>query len=156
MNYKEVQLIGKQTIEFIKGVIRPGMELEEVRRQCEEKMLELGADSFWYWNIGAFIFSGDETAISISGKDYKTADKLIQKNDIVTIDLSPQWKNIWGDYARTIIIEDGKVVNEIDSIRNKEWQEGLLMEQKLHRELSDYINENTTFEDLFYHIFPLF
>lgn len=132
------------------------MKLEEVRRQCEEKMLKLGADSFWYWDIGAFIFSGDETAISISGKDYKTADKLIQKNDIVTIDLSPQWKNIWGDYARTIIIEDGKVVNEIDSIRNKEWQEGLLMEQKLHRELSDYINENTTFEDLFYHIFPLF
>ena len=152
MNYKEVQLIGKQTIEFIKGAIRPGMKLEEVRRQCEEKMLELGADSFWYWDIGAFIFSGDETAISISGKNYKTADKLIQKNDIVTIDLSPQWKNIWGDYARTIIIEDGKVVNEIDSIRNKEWQEGLLMEQKLHRELSDYINENTTFEDLFYHM----
>ena len=26
------------------------------------------------------------------------------------------------------------------------------MEQKLHRELSDYINENTTFEDLFYHM----
>ena len=152
MNYKEVQLIGKQTIEFIKGVVRPGMKLEEVRRQCEEKMLELGADSFWYWDIGAFIFSGDETAISISGKNYKTADKLIQKNDIVTIDLSPQWKNIWGDYARTIIIEDGEVVNEIDSIRNKEWQEGLLMEQKLHRELSDYINENTTFEDLFYHM----
>ena len=152
MNYKEVQLIGKQTIEFIKGVVRPGMKLEEVRRQCEEKMLELGADSFWYWDIGAFIFSGDKTAISISGKNYKTADKLIQKNDIVTIDLSPQWKNIWGDYARTIIIEDGKVVNEIDSIRNKEWQEGLLMEQKLHRELSDYINENTTFEDLFYHM----
>lgn len=152
MNYKEVQLIGKQTIEFIKGAIRPGMKLEEVRRQCEEKMLELGADSFWYWDIRAFIFSGDETAISISGKNYKTADKVIQKNDIVTIDLSPQWKNIWGDYARTIIIEDGKVVNEIDSIRNKEWQEGLLMEQKLHRELSDYINENTTFEDLFYHM----
>ena len=123
MNYKEVQLIGKQTIEFIKGAIRPGMKLEEVRRQCEEKMLELGADSFWYWDIGAFIFSGDETAISISGKNYKTADKLIQKNDIMTIDLSPQWKNIWGDYARTIIIEDGKVVNE-----------------------------NTTFEDLFYHM----
>jgi len=31
-------------------------------------MLELGADSFWYWNVGAFVFAGDETTISVSCK----------------------------------------------------------------------------------------
>lgn len=53
--YKEVQFIAKQTMDFIRKAISPGMKLAQVRKLCEDKMLELGADSFWYWNIGAFI-----------------------------------------------------------------------------------------------------
>lgn len=56
MNNKEVQFIAKQTMDYIKNVITPGMKLMQVRKMCEKKMLELGADSFWYWDIGAFIF----------------------------------------------------------------------------------------------------
>ena len=90
MQHKKVQLIAKQTMDFIRKTISPGMKLTQVRRLCEDKMLELGADSFWYWDIGAFIFSGDETTKSVSGKEYKTSDRYIEENDIVTIDLSPQ------------------------------------------------------------------
>ena len=53
-------------------------------------MLSSGVDSFWYWDVGAFVFSGDETAISISGREYVTSDRLICDNDMMTIDLSPQ------------------------------------------------------------------
>ena len=70
--YRDVQNIAKETIEYIKTEIRPGMPLKEVRRLCEEKMILLGANSFWYWNIGAFVFSGDETSVSVSGKEYRT------------------------------------------------------------------------------------
>lgn len=77
------------------------MTLFEIREMCERKMLELGADSFWYWNIGAFVFAGEETQISVSGSQYKTSDRRIEVNDIITIDLSPQNMDIWGDYART-------------------------------------------------------
>ena len=55
-----------------------------------------GADSFWYWEVDAFVFAGDETVVSVSGKDYKVTDRTIQENDINTIDLSPQKNNIWG------------------------------------------------------------
>ena len=58
MNYADVQKIAKDTIEYIKTEIHPGIFLKEVRRLCEEKMLQLGADSFWYWDVGAFVFSG--------------------------------------------------------------------------------------------------
>ena len=81
--------------------------LNEIREKCEQKMLRLGADSFWYWGVGAFVFSGEQTTISISGKNYITPDLVIRENDIITIDLSPQYENVWGDYARTIIIENG-------------------------------------------------
>ena len=150
MNYLEVQNIAKQTIDYIKTVIKPNMNLREIRYLCEERMLSLGADSFWYWNIGAFVFSGDETTISVSGREYVTANKLISDNDIITIDLSPQCKNVWGDYARTIIIENGTVVNHIENIQNSEWHNGLLMEEALHNELIRFVAPDVTFEELYY------
>ena len=126
LDYKEVQQIARETIEYAKTFIKPGMNLLEVRKLCEQKMLELGADSFWYWDIGAFVFAGDETTVSVSGKQYVTSDRTINGNDIVTIDLSPQNGNIWGDFARTIILENG-VVTDKDKIVNAEWKNGLLM-----------------------------
>ncbi|MCQ4021769.1 MULTISPECIES: M24 family metallopeptidase [unclassified Ruminococcus] len=152
MTYSEVQAIAKNTIEYIKTVIKPNMNLQEVRKICEDKMFELGADSFWYWNIGAFVFSGNETTVSVSGRDYVTSDKVIAENDIITIDLSPQNNNIWGDYARTIIIEDGKAVSGNESIQNTEWHNGLLMEEALHSELKAFATPDTSFEELYYHI----
>ena len=119
LDYKEVQQIARETIEYAKTFIKPGMNLLEVRKLCEQKMLELGADSFWYWDIGAFVFAGDETTVSVSGKQYVTTDRTINGNDIVTIDLSPQNGNIWGDFARTIILENG-VVTDKDKIVNAE------------------------------------
>jgi Xaa-Pro aminopeptidase len=115
-------------------------------------MLALGADSFWYWDVGAFVFSGDETTVSVSGREYVTSDRLITADDIITIDLSPQCGNIWGDYARTIILEDGKSVDDINSIRNAEWRNGLLMEEELHEELLRFATPQTTFEELYFHI----
>ena len=70
-----------------------------------------------YWNIGAFVFFGDETTVSVSGKEYSTSDRVIGANDIITIDISPQIGDTWGDYARTIIVEDGCVVKSLDQIK---------------------------------------
>jgi len=150
--YHKMQLAAKKTIEYIKKIIRPGINLLEIRKACEEKLLELGADSFWYWNVGAFVFAGDETTISISGREYVTSDRIIKDNDIITIDLSPQSGNIWGDYARTIVLEHGKVVDDINLIENPEWKCGLQMEEKLHAELINYVTRETTFEELYYHM----
>ena len=151
MQYTEVQNIAKKTIEFIKDNIQAGMTLVEVRHLCETKMLELGADSFWYWDVGAFVFAGDETTLSVSGKEYITSERVIAENDIITIDLSPQNGDVWGDYARTIIIENGKVV-ENDNVSNAEWKNGLLMEEYLHEVMCKFVTPQTTFEDLYYYI----
>lgn len=152
MNYSEVQNIAKQTMLYIKKNIKTGIPLMDIRQKCESKMIELGADSFWYWDVGAFCFAGDETAISVSGTKYKTSDRVIQENDIITIDLSPQNNNIWGDFARTIIVENGQIVDNIDDINNIEWKHGLQMEEKLHSKMKGFVTTNTTFEELYYYI----
>ena len=150
MTHKEVQQIAKDTMEALRQNIHAGMTLNDVRAFCENKMLELGADSFWYWDVGAFVFCGDQTTLSVSGREYVTAQKVIGENDIVTVDLSPQVGDTWGDYARTIIVEDGKTVPSIDKIKNAQWREGLLMEETLHEKLKSVATPNTTFEELYY------
>ena len=151
MEYQLVQQIAKDTINYVKQNIKPGMNLRNIRCLCEERMLALGADSFWYWDVGAFIFAGDETTVSVSGRQYITSDRIIAPNDIITIDLSPQNGDTWGDYARTIILQDGMVV-ETDAIKNQEWKQGLLMEDHLHSELFRFAEPKTTFEELYYHM----
>ena len=148
--YRDVQKIAKETIEYIKTEIKPGMQLTEVRRLCEEKMILLGADSFWYWDIGAFVFAGDETTVSVSGKEYTTSERTIESDDIVTIDLSPQIGDIWGDYARTVIVEQGCVVKSDNEITRDDWRDGLVMERKLHERMMEIIRPYMTFEELYY------
>ena len=151
MNYREVQKIAKDTIDYAKLQIHSGMYLVVVRELCENKLIELGADSFWYWDIGAFVFSGDETTVSVSGTKYSTSDRIIANDDIITIDLSPQHKNIWGDYARTLVVQCGKVV-DTDNIKNIQWKNGILTEKFLHKKMSEYVTPKTTFEELYFYI----
>lgn len=152
MTIHKMQNLNRETIQYISSVIKAGMNLREIRTLCEKYLLANGADSFWYWDVGAFVFSGKKTAVSVSGREYTTSDVIIQDNDIITIDLSPQNCNIWGDYARTIIIEDGLVVAETDKIKNQEWREGLLMEEYLHHAMQNFVTHDTTFEELYYYI----
>ena len=152
MEYIRMQSIARKTMNYIREIIRPGMSLPEVRRLCEEKMLELGAEKFWYYGIGAFVFSGEDTGISVSGRNYQTPDRIIQPNDLVTIDLSPERNQVWGDYARTIVIENGTPILLTSEIHNREWKNGLLMENNLHRRLQEIYDPHMTFEELYFQI----
>lgn len=148
--YLEMQNLNRATIRYAAGMIKVGMNLLDVKALCENYLLENGADSFWYWDVGAFVFAGDETAISISGRDYMVSNRTVQENDIITIDLSPQKNNIWGDYARTLVFENGVLCGEIDRIKNDEWRSGLQMEEFLHKTLTDAATPDMTFEELYY------
>ena len=147
--YSSMQNLNRSAIKYAADTIEIGMSLSDIKELLENYLLENGADSFWYWDVGAFIFAGDETALSASGKDYKVADRVIQRNDIITIDLSPQRNDIWGDYARTLVFEDGVLCDEIEKIKKEEWRKGLQMEEYLHQTLIDVGTPDMTFEELY-------
>lgn len=152
MSICDMQNLNRDTIAYISSVMKPGMTLQHVRTLCEEYLLAHGADSFWYWNVGAFVFRGEDTIRSVSGRQYNTTETVIEENDIITIDLSPQRNNIWGDYARTLILEDGIVITDPSKIRNTQWRDGLIMEEKLHDAMRSFVCPDTTFEELYYFI----
>ena len=77
--YFEMQNLNRATIKYAADIIKVRMNLSDIKTLCENYLLEHGADSFWYWDVGAFVFAGDETAVSISGKDYKVLEEQTSK-----------------------------------------------------------------------------
>ena len=152
MTNLDMQNLNRATMKHLIEKLEVGMTLFDIRNICEKYMLKNGADSFWYWDIGAFVFAGDETTISVSGKKYKTSERIVRNDDILTVDLRPQNSNIWGDFARTIIVENGKVVDNPENILNNEWRNGVKMESYLHDLLMENANTDMTFEELYYYI----
>jgi Xaa-Pro aminopeptidase len=135
-------------MDLTRDALRPGRTLDEIRNGCEELLLTLGADSFWYWNIGAFIFAGEETVRSVSGRDYATSKYVLGDNELVTLDLSPQRVGIWGDLARTLVIEGGEPLIDARQATNPYWRAGILTEYDLHSDLIEVASPDMTFEKL--------
>ena len=69
--YSAMQNLNRAAIKHLACTMKVGMNLRDIKALCEDYLLKNGADSFWYWDVGAFVFAGDETAVSVSGKDYQ-------------------------------------------------------------------------------------
>lgn len=150
MDHREVQAIAKDTIALLRDTVSPGMSVADAVRQAEDYMHSRGITSFWWDNVGAYAFSGDDTTSSEEATGYVPSSCLLKDDDILTVDLSPSDGDVWGDYARTIIIEHGKVVRDPKNIENAEWRDGLLAEEKLHEKLAEFAREDMTFEELYF------
>lgn len=153
--YQQVQTIAKETIEYLKSYIKEGVTERDIVEEAEKYMLKRGIESFWYHNVGAFVFVGERTIISISGKNYIPSDVKVKREDIITVDLSPQINKYWGDFARTFIISKGTVigVDKNDFIEmgkvNKELYEGILVEEKLHNLFIQKVSKEITLEEIY-------
>jgi methionine aminopeptidase len=152
--YVQVQNVAKKTMEEMKHFIKSGVTEQEIVQEAEHYMRKSGVDKFWYHNIGAFVFVGERTKLSISGREYVPSDNEVLNNDIVTVDLSPELDGCWGDYARTFIIHNGSVVG-VDSVNVKcidyideEWYLGLNTEEILHKEFESYIKPEMTLDEV--------
>ena len=144
--YAAMQQLAADTMQFIQSYIQVGQTVDQIKTLCETYMLAHGAQSFWYYDVGALVFHHPDTLLSVSGREYVPAHTWIQSNDMITIDLSPQRRRIWGDFARTFVVQNGQVVRRLDDIREAEIRNGLRFENQLHAELRRFVDRNTTFE----------
>lgn len=149
-----VQSIAKATISELRQIIKEGITEQDIVYRAEEIMRNKGVPSFWYHGIGAFVHVGERTVISESGKEYKPSDTRVGRHDMVTIDLSPEIDTYWGDYARTLIVIDGHVVEEDVLLANSkeptlEFSQGMHAEQELHKIFTDFVEPDMTFEEAY-------
>lgn len=148
--YKTVQEIAKDTIGFLKSFIREGVTEKKIAEAAEKYMKQRGVKSFWYHGVGAFVFVGERTTLSISGREYGATDAKVKSEDLVTVDLSPEIGGIWGDFARTFVVSKGKVAgtkeNELEGCLLN-FIEGIRTEETLHREFQKLITEEMSFDE---------
>ena len=147
-NIYKSQDIAKSCLEYMNTFLKPGLSYKDIHSECERYMLEKGAQSFWTHDDPALILYSDLTTYSAHESPIELfKSKYISDNDLITIDVAPTIKNGWGDFARTFVMEDGKIIDYKKS-NNQEIIDGMNFEYELHKLFINSIDENTTFSKL--------
>ena len=147
--YSAAQNIARETIRDLKDIIRVGMSEKEIYDQAIALMTQKGSNGWWYHGLGALVLLGERSCVSVSGTQYvPSEDHIVSEDDLVTIDLAPTLDGYWGDYARMIFVENGRVVAE-EHLTNALFQEGLSAEWVLHAKLCAMADLDLTYEDVY-------
>jgi Xaa-Pro aminopeptidase len=151
-NYFKAQNIARETMHELHDFIRVGMNEKQIFDKAIALMAQKGSNGWWYHGLGALVLLGSRSVESLSGTQYQPSESnLVAENDIITIDLAPTVDGYWGDYARTIFVEDGMVAGE-DQPENQEFQQGLAAEHAIHAKLMGIATPDMTFEALFWQL----
>lgn len=157
--YQRVQSIAKDTMNYLASFIESEASELDIANAANEYMSRRGVSSFWYYGLGSLVFAGERTTLSISGKDYEPSREIVEQDDLVTVDLSPEIDSCWGDFARSFVVENGKVITNVitnikaeHSLKTTELLEGVNTEIKLHNLLQKIATHAMTFEELHFAI----
>ncbi len=151
-NNRIAQDIARKTMHELHRFIKVGMSEKIIAEKCKQLMEEMGSNSWWYHGVPAMVLLGNRSTLSISGRQYQPLDdNCVSETDVVTIDLAPTVDGYWGDYARTIFIEEGVVAGD-DSPKLPAFQEGLAAEYYLHAKLIEMAVPEMAYEELYHEL----
>jgi Xaa-Pro aminopeptidase len=145
----KAQNMAKETMLELNREITVGMSEKDISLLAKKKMEEKGSDEWWYHNIPGLVLLGKHSAVSVGSKDLRLTDEYrVAENDIITIDIAPTYRKGWGDYARTLFMEDGKLCPP-DHPQDPKHKEGLDAELYIHRYMVEHCNPDMTYEEIF-------
>ena len=145
----KAQNMAKETMLELNREITVGMSEKDISLLAKKKMEEKGSDEWWYHNIPGLVLLGKHSAVSVGSKDLRLTDEYrVAENDIITIDIAPTYRKGWGDYARTLFMEDGKL-SPLDHPQDPKHKEGLDAELYIHRYMVEHCNPDMTYEEIF-------
>ena len=144
--YLDVQDIALRVLRDIVPFIKSGNRECSVADACTQLLEQYGAKDCWYHDVPALVLVGERTTLSVSGTDYKPSDVAIGANDLVTIDLSPMVNGVWGDCARSYIVESGSVRPPEKSLT---LGYGIHTERELHALMKEIATPKTSMHELY-------
>ena len=104
-----------------------------------------GAPEIWYYDCPALVLLGARNSLFVSGRHYLPNDEALGDSNLVSVDLSPVIDGVWGDCARSFILEGGSYTQ---SPNDPEFQAGLHAEISLHKSMVQFARPTTTFGEL--------
>jgi Xaa-Pro aminopeptidase len=141
-----VQTIAKNVLAGLRETIVPGDSELTIATRAVEYLANRGITETWYYECPAFVLLGPRSTLSLSGRDYRPADEPAGMCNLITIDLSPSLDGVWGDCARTFIIEDGRCTLEPSF---PEFRRGIEVQGLLHESLRTLATPELTFAGLY-------
>lgn len=146
---EKAQNMAKETMLELNQEITVGMSERDISLLAQKKMEEKGSDEWWYHDIPGLVLLGKHSAVSVGSKDIRLTDEYrVAENDIITIDIAPTYRKGWGDYARTLFMENGKLC-PLDHPQDPKHKEGLDAELYIHRYMLEHCNPDMTYEEIF-------
>lgn len=149
IKFRSIQNIAREVLEEVPYYITSESTETSISEKCIDLLASKGVTETWYYNTIAFVLLGSRSTLSISGKDYTPSLEKVGSNNLITIDLSPIKSGIWGDCARSFVFHNGKIET---SNYPEEYRLGIQVERDLHRALTTWVDRDTTFEDLYFHM----
>lgn len=145
----KAQQIARETMSELNTLIRPGMSEKHIETLALRGLTQRGSTGWWYHGVGALVLLGERSRVSTSGSDYFASEEnILKENDVVTVDLAPTVGDCWGDYARTIFVENGMPSPE-DKPSTPEYRDGVDAQLHLHAMLMDIARPDMTLENVF-------
>lgn len=144
--YKKVQGIAKKVLASLKDLISEQDNEKTIAEKAKGLLCDFGAPDTWYHDVPAFVLLGSRSCLSISGCEYVPSLEKVGTTNLITVDLSPSIGDVWGDYARSLVVENGEITYEPS---NKVFAEGLAVQLLLHRRMSEFVTPDTRFSELF-------
>lgn len=144
--HKHVQAIAKEVHARLESFITPDATEASIARKAIDLLAVLGVTETWYHNVPAFVLLGSRSCLSISGRDYEPSNERVGDINLITIDLSPKIGQVWGDCARSFVVEGGQVTQNPNL---PEFISGFGIEKALHAEMIEFVSPRTKFSDLF-------
>ena len=147
-NIRNAQQIADDCYKRLLQEIRPGMTEKDIKKMAEMHLVDLGPFSFWRYGVGATVFVGRRSTLSQSTKAYYPQEIPLGHNDVVWMDLAPSDRFYWGDFTRTIVLQDGYVTPEIAAIKDEKYGTTMRVLQEVHAVLRKVAHPDMTFHQL--------
>ncbi|MCU6433506.1 aminopeptidase P family protein [Undibacterium sp. Jales W-56] len=144
--HRKAQQAAKLAMVYLTGAISADDTEQSIARKAHEFLCDAGYQETWYYQCPALVLLGSRSCVSISGRDYQASTETVGSSNLITIDLSPARSEYWGDYARSLVVEDGKVIEQPKQL---EFKNGLHFLQQLHQQMLRLVKPSTTFDQLF-------
>jgi Xaa-Pro aminopeptidase len=145
ITHSQVQAVAKAVHAALGTTITPADTERTIAKRATHMLIAQGISETWYYNCPAFVLLGSRSCLSQSGREYVPADEPVGMNNLVTVDLSPMQAGVWGDCARSFVIEEGRWTTAPQS---EAFALGIEVEKALHQAMRAFVTPQTTFEEL--------
>jgi Xaa-Pro aminopeptidase len=143
--HRKVQVAAKAVLRELAECIGPLDTERSIATHAASALDRHGIQETWYHDCPALVLLGSRSCTSVSGRDYRPDSEPVGLTNLVTVDLSPSDLGFWGDCARSLFVEQGRVTFSPSS---PAFAAGISLLRQLHSEMRLFVKPQTTFGEL--------